>query len=239
MTPPQAPGAAVGGRRHWMPAEDRKLARLYATLSAAECAAKLDRTTSSVQQRVAILGLAKSPEWVAERTRQRWAEGRHEGSRRAHFPRGEAAWNKGRPMAEWNPNAEACRATQFKKGDRRGAAQRNWVPLGTRKVRDGLLCVKVTDDPNVYPAARWQPVSRLVWEAANGPIPSGSLVVFKPGKAATTEEEITLDRLELVTRAENMRRNSYHTRYPKEVAQLIQLRGALNRKINRRSKGAE
>jgi len=35
-----------------------------------------------------------------------------------------------------------------------------------------------------------------------------------------------------------MRRNSYHTRYPKEVAQLIQLKGALNRKINRRSRQA-
>jgi hypothetical protein len=47
---------------------------------------------------------------------------------------------------------------------------------------------------------------------------------------------ITLGRLELISRAENMRRNSYHTRYPKEVAQLIQLRGALNRQINKRLK---
>jgi hypothetical protein len=34
-----------------------------------------------------------------------------------------------------------------------------------------------------------------------------------------------------MSRAESMRRNSYHN-YPKELAQLIQLRGALNRKIN-------
>lgn len=51
----------------------------------------------------------------------------------------------------------------------------------------------------------------------------------------TDPAAITADRLELVTRAENMARNTLH-RYPKEVAQLIQLRGALNRKINARTK---
>jgi len=48
--------------------------------------------------------------------------------------------------------------------------------------------------------------------------------------------EITLDRVECISLAENMRRNSYLTRYPKEVADLIRLRGALNRKINTRER---
>ena len=60
-------------RRPWTTIEDRKLRRLYATQSAAECAAALDRTLSATQQRVNTLGLHKSPEWVAERARQRWA----------------------------------------------------------------------------------------------------------------------------------------------------------------------
>ena len=45
-------------------------------------------------------------------------------------------------------------------------------------------------------------------------------------------EEITADRVECISLAENMRRNSYHN-YPKPIAELIQLRGALMRKINR------
>lgn len=54
--------------------------------------------------------------------------------------------------------------------------------------------------------------------------------------ATTHRDSITLDRLELVTRAENMRRNSRHTRYPPDLNAVMQLKGALTRKINNRSK---
>lgn len=37
-----------------------------------------------------------------------------------------------------------------------------------------------------------------------------------------------------MTRAELMRRNSLHTNYPPQLVSLVQLRGALNRQINRR-----
>lgn len=38
--------------------------------------------------------------------------------------------------------------------------------------------------------------------------------------------------LELVTRAEMMRRNSYHNTLPDDVKRLVQLKGQLTRKIN-------
>lgn len=221
-------------KRAWTAAEDRKLRKLYRTLSAAECAQQLDRTLSSVTQRVNTLGLRKSPEWIAERTRQRWAEGRHAGSRKAHFAHGQDAWNKGRPMAEWNPNAVACRATQFKPGHLGGAAAKKMQPIGTLRIADGQLQKKMHNGRPFM--SRWVAVQRVVWEAANGPIPSGHVVVFKDGRVRTVESEITLDKLELISRAENMRRNSYLTRYPKEMADLIRLRGALNRKINSRER---
>ncbi len=41
--------------------------------------------------------------------------------------------------------------------------------------------------------------------------------------------------LELVSRSELMRRNSHWNTLPPELAQIVQLRGALTRKINRRS----
>ena len=59
--------------------------------------------------------------------------------------------------------------------------------------------------------------------------------MFKRGHATTDSALITADHLDCITRVENMRRNSYHNNYPKEVAQLIQLRGALNRKIKNRA----
>ncbi len=48
-------------------------------------------------------------------------------------------------------------------------------------------------------------------------------------------EHITLDRLECITRRENMARNTVHN-LPKELARLVQLQGAVKRQINKRSK---
>lgn len=220
----------------WTPAMERKLARLYPTHTARECADVLGVSLSAINNRVPKLGLSKSPEWIAECTRQRWADGRHENSRRAHFRKGQEAWNKGIPGSTGNhPNS---RRTHFKKG-RPAREARNYQPIGTMRItKDGLLERKVTDDPSIYPARRWVSVSRLVWEAANGPVPSGHAVIFRTGRATTDPDKITTDALELVSRAELMRRNSRHTRYPPEVNALMQIRGALNRKINNRSKQA-
>ena len=225
-------------RTRWTPQMDATLRRLYAVHSAAECAAQMRLGVSVIYSRAGQLGLRKSPEWIAGRARQRWQDGRHEASRVTQFQANCEPFNKGIPQAEWMPTAsrEKCRRTQFRKGQMSGAAQRNWVPVGTEKVRDGQLCRKVTDSPDIYPAARWVPVTRLVWEAAHGPIPAGHLVRFRDGMATTHRESITLEKLELVTRVENMRRNSRHTRYPPDLNVVLQLKGALTRKINNRSK---
>jgi hypothetical protein len=57
-------------------------------------------------------------------------------------------------------------------------------------------------------------------------------VRFLPGQFTTDLDAITLDRLELLTMRENMARNTVHN-LPPEVASLVQLRGALVRRINR------
>jgi hypothetical protein len=77
-----------------------------------------------------------------------------------------------------------------------------------------------------------------VWIEAHGPVPAGHAVCFKPGRRSTVLEEITLDALDLVHRRDLMQRNSVH-RLPKPLAQLVQLRGALNRKINARERARE
>lgn len=124
------------------------------------------------------------------------------------------------------------KATQFKAGVRSGKAAQHWVPIGSLRVNsDGYLDRKVRED---HGSRNWVCVHRLVWEEANGPTPAGHAVVFKPGRRTTSIDQITLDALELVTRAELMRRNTIH-RYPRELKQAIRLVGKLRRTIEDRA----
>ncbi|MGH8431787.1 MAG: HNH endonuclease signature motif containing protein, partial [Solimonas sp.] len=75
-------------------------------------------------------------------------------------------------------------------------------------------------------------VHRLLWEEHFGPIPAGHTVVFRNRDKTNTR----IDNLELITRAELMRRNSYHNNYPKEIGRVIQLRGQIVRQINKRAR---
>jgi hypothetical protein len=130
------------------------------------------------------------------------------------FPKGMTPWNLG------VTGYMGANRTSFRKGH----MPQTWRPVGSERVtRDGTLERKVGNPK------RWKPVKDLIWIAANGPIQRGRFVVHKN----RDRSDFALSNLELVNRAENMLRNTYH-RYPKEIARLIQLRGALNRQINRR-----
>lgn len=225
-------------RRPWTAVDDECMRRFYPDWSGADMARALNRSERSIYARAAGLGLHKSAEFLASDLSGRIARGhQNEAMKATRFKPGQATWNKG--LKGVVGVQEACRATQFKKGEMAGAAKRNYKPVGTLRVNaDGILERKVTDDHPV-PARRWAPVTRLVWEAANGPIPEGHVVRFRQGMATTELELITLDRLECISRIENMRRNSVHTVYPPELAKLVQLRGALNRQINARTRATE
>lgn len=147
------------------------------------------------------------------------------------FKPGHATWNKG---ISWNAGGRSAE-TRFKKG-RPASEAFNYAPIGSHRVtKDGYLEEKITDDPNISPSRRWVAVHRLIWESANGPIPAKHIVVFKPGMRTINPEEITIEKVECISRAENMRRNSYH-QYGPEIASLIQLRGAIARQINKQEK---
>lgn len=227
---------AIGKKFNWTPEADAELRARYESETAADIARDFGCTERALYMRAHALGLRKSSEWARECTRRRWAQGRHEGSRRSHFRKGQAPVNKGRPQKEWMPAASRrrCAATQFRPGE----MPYNWVPVGSYRVTtQGDVERKVADDRTPGMSRRnWRPVRVLVWEAAHGPVPRGHVVRFKDGKATTDPDAIKPEHLECITRAENMRRNSYHTHLPPDVARLVQLRGALTRKINNRTR---
>lgn len=101
--------------------------------------------------------------------------------RTGHFQKG------GRDLRCYDGPRKANR-TSFKKGEMRGAAKHNYVPIGTlRFSADGYMERKLTDDPNLVPARRWVGEHRLIWEAARGPIPVGYVVVFLDGNPLNLE----------------------------------------------------
>lgn len=225
----KAIGLILDEKHHWTPAEDALLRVRYADEQTENIARDLGLGLGRVYQRAHKLGLSKSAAFYTSDKSARIQRGKQNAAMiSSRFPKGHVPANKGLRRPGWAPGRMA--ETQFKKGEMSGAAQHNYVPIGTERItRDGYLERKVTDDPAIVPARRWVGVHILIWQDANGPVPPGHCLAFRDGD----KTHIALDNLELISRAERMRRNSYHTNYPKEVAQLIQLKGALNRKINR------
>lgn len=223
-------------KKLWPPEDIALLEREYANTNTATLAAQMDRTPSSVYQKALGMGLKKSAAYMAESLA---AAGRHAAiaGKSSRFKAGQKAWNTG--IKGICGTHENCRRTQFKKGSMSGAAQHNYVPIGSERLsKDGYLERKVTDAAGVPPRRRWVGVHRLVWEAANGPVPRGHVVCFLAGRRSADAETITLDALELVSRKELARRNHPVTRSP-ELARLVQLKGAITRQLNRIAREAK
>lgn len=218
-------------RRYWTVAEVEQLRRCYADEPTDAIARALGREVRQVHAKAVAMGLKKSHEAKSAASRKVMADPEH-GGRRSQFQPGLVPWNAGtKGLAGQHENS---RATQFKPGSR----PVTWVPVGSYRLDpDGYLQVKYSDEPG-SPTRRWMGVHRAVWEAASGPTPAGHVVVFKVGRFSTRLEDITLDALELVSRAELMVRNSIHRMHP-QLAEVSRLRGTLKRAINQRAKVTE
>lgn len=224
-------------RRFWTDEEIARLKREYAHRQTGELAREFGCSIARVYAKAGELGLHKSESFMESDRSGRVQRGKQDARMIAtRFQKGQTSWNKG--VKGICGTHENCRRTQFKKGSMSGAAQHNYVPIGSERIsKDGYLERKVTDDHPI-PARRWVGVHRLVWEAANGPIPPGHVVCFLPGRRTADPERITLDALELVSRAELAHRNHPRNRDP-ELAKLVQLKGAITRQVNRIAREAK
>lgn len=219
-------------RKHWTPIELDLLRVNYASTLTRDIAQALGCSQSAVYQKAHQLGLFKAPEFVAEMARKAMENPDH-GGRKFLLKKGNVPANKGMKHSKgWAPGRMA--STQFKKG----TMPHTWLPVGSYRINSGAggLEYKFSDEPGPY-TKRWVPVHRKVWIEANGPVPEGHAVVFKPGRKTTDPTLITLDAVECITRRELMARNTVQN-LPKELAELVQLRGALNRQINRKAAAA-
>jgi HNH endonuclease len=215
--------------RRWTELEVALLTKNYADSRTEDLATVLERPLHQVYGKARKLGLAKSQEYLDSPAACRLRRGDEVG-KAYRFEKGIVPANKGLRRPGYSLGRGRMRETQFKAGQK----CKNWLPIGSHRINgDGYLDRKITDTG--YPPRDWKGVHRLVWEAANGPIPAGHIVRFKDGRRTTDVALITLDALELLTLAENLARN----RLPPELQALAQLRGVLTRTINRRAREAE
>lgn len=217
-------------RTPWTTAEVRCLQRLYASTPTADLAERLGRPIGKVYQKAAALGLKKSAAYLASDKSKRIQRGRqHPAMVASQFQPGLVPWNKGMKGLQIGGQA-----TRFAKGTK----PHNTLPVGSYRInKDGHLQQKIGEAKGSN-SKRWRGVAELVWVAVNGPLPARHMVVFKPGKFTRVLEEITLDRVECISMAENARRNHPRNKSP-ELARLVQLKGAITRQVNRISREAQ
>lgn len=207
----------------WHPADEAMVIAQYPHMKARVIARMLECTESRVYQKAKKLGLSKSAEFYASPASGR-TNGRQGASNR--FQKGHVPANKGLRRPGWGPGR--MKATQFKPGTLHGAAAHNWKPVGSTRINsEGYLDIKIDDLKKG--ALAWVAVHRLNWIAVHGPIPKGYFVRFRDGNPRNP----LVENLELVDRATHLARN-WHDRYPLELRQITQLRGAITRQINKR-----
>ena len=193
-------------RRFWTKEEETRLRELYPDTGNKELEKTFHRSKRALALKAKKIGLRKSEKFMQS----------------IRFQKGIIPHNKGQPF----PSKGRAKETQFKKG----CLPHNWKPIGTERIaKDGYIERKVSDTRTKND---WIPVQSIVWTQAHGEIPKGHIVVFKN----KNKTDFRIDNLELISRNENMRRNSFHTKYPPEIQRVIQLRGALNRQIRKLEK---
>lgn len=208
----------------WTQQEEKTLIQLYEDpkVFAKDIAKMLGRTLPQVYKKAREMGL-NAP---MERMRMAGKIGmQHPKSIATRFSKGHIPPNKGKKVS---PEAyEKMSVTMFKKGQ---------VPVNHREVgservnRDGYIEIKVAE-PN-----KWRQKQRMVWESHNGKIPAGMNIQFKNHNT----QDCRIENLYMISKAEQMRtENSLMARYPKEIRDVIRLKGVVNRVIHKRERDHE
>lgn len=210
--------------RYWTKSEEELLCKLWLGdgLFGRAIALIFQRPVRQVYNKAAAMGLRRPAEL---RSKAGKIGSRYEAARAHQFTSGHTPANKGKKMS---PELYAkCAPTMFKKGHIPG----NHREVGSERVnKDGYVEIKVAE-PN-----KWKAKHRVIWEAANGPVKKGYNVQFKDGNP----KNITLENLYLISRAQQLKeQNSLMARYPKEIREVIHLRGAVKRQMTLYNKRKE
>ena len=219
-----------GGKVPWTAAMDKQVRRLYPETLTRTLAATLGVSVLALHQRAEKLGIGKDAAYV-EALNRKLGKALSLSGHGHRYPKGHVPANKGTRRPGYF--AGRMRETQFKKGQEPLNAMPLWSfrwYRGGSTSGLGYLVLK-TGKPGPKPIDGWEFVHKLIWEQAKGPLPDWheARLWWKDGDHGNC----SLSNLELVTSEEHMRRTTVHN-LPAPLPELIQLAGALKRKIRNR-----
>lgn len=204
-------------KQFWTDSEIVKLREIYPVTPMKKLEAIFSRDYHKIYNKAFALGLKKDSEYLATEA-GRFTGHLSDSSIRHQFKKGHEPFNKG--MKGWS--ATGTEATRFKKGQK----PPNYRPVGYMRITpDGYTEIKMEEGMQ-----KFKLLHRVVWERLNGKIPHGMNLVFLDGD----KQNIDITNLSLVTKKQNMLRNTVHN-YPPDIVHLVQLKAALNRQINKRT----
>lgn len=174
----------------WTPSLERRLSKLYPNNTNAKIAGRLGVRETQIESKAFKLGLRKTPEFM-------WKH-----SMKSAFKKGHVPDNKGKKQTDYM-SADAIvrtKSTRFQKGN---------LPHNAVGFKDGDFGLRPDKTGRIYWYTRlflgkWYPLHQNMWEQKNGKLPKGHCLWFNDGDSMNCE----LSNLGLITRAENMRRNS-------------------------------
>lgn len=203
-------------RKVWTQEEIDILSRMYPDHFAKEIAVILGRTPSSIYCKAITLGLESTPDKIR---RSGLMSSNHPNTIAARFTKGHIPENKGKKMSP-DTYSKVAR-TMFKKG----RSPHNHREVGSERINvDGYIEIKVAE-PN-----RWRCKHRVIWEQHNGEIPAGFNVQFKNHNPL----DCRIENLYLISKADQMaKENSFYAKYPKDLQEIIRLKGVVNRAIHK------
>lgn len=209
-------------KRNWTQEEIDTLSRLYPNHYAREIAEILGRGISSIHCKAQSLGLESSREKIQ---RTGYEASKSPASIAARFQKGSVPLNKGKKVS---PEIYSkMQHTMFKKGQ---------TPLNHRDVGSERLNVYGYIEIKVAEPNRWRLKHRVIWEQVNGTIPKGFNVQFKNHNPL----DCRIENLYLISKAEQMaKENSFWAKYPKEIQEIIYLKGVVNRAIHKAEKNGK
>lgn len=218
-------------RKVWTAADEWILRAYFPHIKSEILARRLGATIFSTRDHAQKAGLHKSSLYLESPDACRLRRGDNVGAA-SRFKKGLVPANKGvRRPPGWSIGRGRMQETQFKKGQ----VPRNTMPMWSFRFVDGYLMLK-TGAPTPKPTTGWEYVHKLVWEHANGPLPDYRIarLWWRDGDRSNCSPS----NLDLVSAQEHMARTTIHN-FPAPLRQVIQLKGALKRRIRRMEHDAE